>query len=163
MIKNQGLGSSPLTRGKPIAGHARRMSERLIPAHAGKTRCLSWRQSRAEAHPRSRGENLSESMGVSNDEGSSPLTRGKHTQESCGVAPARLIPAHAGKTGRAGPQRRNTVAHPRSRGENVGRGFSRSVIVGSSPLTRGKLLFFTFSYLFCRLIPAHAGKTELTG
>ena len=32
------LGSSPLTRGKRLADHAAEARERLIPAHAGKTR-----------------------------------------------------------------------------------------------------------------------------
>ena len=50
-------GSSPLTRGKlwllpAIAGGAR-----LIPAHAGKTRCSTPLPTAMTAHPRSRGEN----------------------------------------------------------------------------------------------------------
>ena len=56
MVK-EGLGSSPLTRGKPAliahTGHA----GRLIPAHAGKTRGDPHLRDPAWAHPRSRGEN----------------------------------------------------------------------------------------------------------
>ena len=51
-------GSSPLTRGKPGQVLQIEVGPRLIPAHAGKTRCLLRRLSRARAHPRSRGENV---------------------------------------------------------------------------------------------------------
>ena len=52
-------GSSPLTRGKPSGSIVARRSQGLIPAHAGKTQAMAWAQARAEAHPRSRGENTS--------------------------------------------------------------------------------------------------------
>ena len=53
------LGSSPLTRGKPSSRACATSAERLIPAHAGKTRrSLRW-AARGRAHPRSRGENTS--------------------------------------------------------------------------------------------------------
>ena len=49
----------------------------LIPAHAGKTAdedaMIPWTQ----AHPRSRGENLTLAVHKVGSEGSSPLTRGK--------------------------------------------------------------------------------------
>ena len=50
-------GSSPLTRGKRLPHDAGDPRIRLIPAHAGKTPFPVPRQSRAAAHPRSRGEN----------------------------------------------------------------------------------------------------------
>ena len=52
------------------------------------------------------------------------------------------------------------AAHPRSRGENRLRVSNRTAGDGSSPLTRGKRGFACFRSLFCRLIPAHAGKTS---
>ena len=71
------VGSSPLTRGKP-RHQARRLSARgLIPAHAGKTRCLRGVAQMRRAHPRSRGENSSEAGDEKGSTGSSPLTRGK--------------------------------------------------------------------------------------
>ena len=72
------VGSSPLTRGKPhsICGHHHR--NRLIPAHAGKTR---WRGLNPLPPP-----------------GSSPLTRGKPGTDISSIVVFRLIPAHAGKT-----------------------------------------------------------------
>ena len=74
----------------------------------------------------------------------------------------RLIPAHAGKTGRCSRPAADSAAHPRSRGENV-----RSLLVatswrGSSPLTRGKPGNRSDQSEVTRLIPAHAGKTRAT-
>ena len=56
---------------------------------------------------------------------------------------------------------RNFPAHPRSRGENVRRPRDRVTSVGSSPLTRGKLVRSPRPLFRGRLIPAHAGKTGL--
>ena len=73
----QVMGSSPLTRGKH-ARNARGMTiPRLIPAHAGKTQRHDWYDQRMGAHPRSRGENIADSLGIPLRHGSSPLTRGK--------------------------------------------------------------------------------------
>ena len=51
------MGSSPLTRGKPWQLPPPRSSQRLIPAHAGKTRSGAATCQARPAHPRSRGEN----------------------------------------------------------------------------------------------------------
>ena len=92
--------------------------------------------------------------------GSSPLTRGKLRSGLGNAASARLIPAHAGKTGRNPRDGPRCRAHPRSRGENDQPAAVIPDWMGSSPLTRGKR---------CRergfadhegLIPAHAGKTR---
>ena len=91
--------------------------------------------------------------------GSSPLTRGKPPRWGLHYMPGGLIPAHAGKTtGQAqiaGPMR----AHPRSRGENLWRSHASLIIIGSSPLTRGKLTAVIGVLSQFGLIPAHAGKT----
>ena len=131
-------GSSPLTRGKRSTTRASDLEERLIPAHAGKTESLVRVIDETPAHPRSRGENSDSFFAAVIAMGSSPLTRGKRGARAHEAARARLIPAHAGKTGRPGPRRRGGPAHPRSRGENdlVTRFFQGRP--GSSPLTRGK-------------------------
>ena len=94
--------------------------------------------------------------------GSSPLTRGKRSRRRVGRTSSRLIPAHAGKTGRRvglhGPPR----AHPRSRGENIEDVRVVPTALGSSPLTRGKLVVDLGGDARIRLIPAHAGKTAVT-
>ena len=131
----------------------------LIPAHAGKTRDGEASGERDGAHPRSRGENLRlYGLGALN-EGSSPLTRGKPLGAKALHGAAGLIPAHAGKTPRPRRRRGGWTAHPRSRGENRGRGRHQCLRSGSSPLTRGKHEDEEFRVLAVRLIPAHAGKT----
>ena len=71
------LGSSPLTRGKPLQQGTGPFMRRLIPAHAGKTERLTCSRSDAWAHPRSRGENVVTVPRQAGKSGSSPLTRGK--------------------------------------------------------------------------------------
>ena len=132
-------GSSPLTRGKPTVGVADGGTDRLIPAHAGKTQPVEtviW--SRA-AHPRSRGENGAVTVVVSFGSGSSPLTRGKRAVGAPVLDRRGLIPAHAGKT--------------------EGKTLLALSFPGSSPLTRGKLGCPLRTDQGQRLIPAHAGKT----
>ena len=152
-------GSSPLTRGKREIGKSKPRDPRLIPAHAGKTRAqaLSWRPQ--WAHPRSRGENQPRGRDRTARCGSSPLTRGKPAIGLERIGRARLIPAHAGKTGQALVDPRAPWAHPRSRGENVKAEQKEEDMQGSSPLTRGKLLIEYRLRTRPRLIPAHAGKT----
>ena len=92
------VGSSPLTQGKRCPRQHPWRPTGLIPAHAGKTRqCPPWFPDRT-AHPRSRGENTGKFMKITTDQGSSPLTRGKHPISIHMLLGARLIPAHAGKT-----------------------------------------------------------------
>ena len=117
-LRGGGWGSSPLTRGKLRGGPGRAASVRLIPAHAGKTWPSPARTCRPPAHPRSRGENDGTTRFNVDSTGSSPLTRGKLPPSTRPGRRARLIPAHAGKTSRAGGAPRAPSAHPRSRGEN---------------------------------------------
>ena len=152
-------GSSPLTRGKPLVSLTWCEIERLIPAHAGKTRSLPSRCMATLAHPRSRGENLCEVEDADAPAGSSPLTRGKLEPVDQGADGGRLIPAHAGKTASGAAWSLSSRAHPRSRGENPP-GFSGwGALPGSSPLTRGKRWGGDDVGDQWRLIPAHAGKT----
>ena len=71
-----------------------------------------------------------------------------------------LIPAHAGKTRLSPTARAIASAHPRSRGENKSEAGRACLLVGSSPLTRGKHGVEGGGSGREGLIPAHAGKTE---
>ena len=153
---------SPLTRGKHPAWILRVIASRLIPAHAGKTRCNPRVQPCVAAHPRSRGENSGLRLWLSARSGSSPLTRGKRGGGRLARWGGRLIPAHAGKTILAAVNGSSLTAHPRSRGENQPDHCHACGHGGSSPLTRGKLSFVRSNMIHPRLIPAHAGKTKLT-
>ena len=93
--------------------------------------------------------------------GSSPLTRGKRGLVGGHAGGGGLIPAHAGKTRCRRWCRSCRWAHPRSRGENTGEIEDAVREAGSSPLTRGKLMFSSWSWTTGGLIPAHAGKTRL--
>ena len=156
-------GSSPLTRGKLTVTMRAGTPGGLIPAHAGKTPRSHEVSHPAWAHPRSRGENETDRVGVSWSAGSSPLTRGKLDHVIPISQEPGLIPAHAGKTRSADIDQVGCRAHPRSRGEN-----RRAAVLprnrgGSSPLTRGKPRARATTALSARLIPAHAGKTKSCG
>ena len=152
-------GSSPLTRGKLIRNANRPNTERLIPAHAGKTITSRRLRNMPRAHPRSRGENTGFDPTNLTGAGSSPLTRGKQYREAHELLGQRLIPAHAGKTGFSCLHTCGCGAHPRSRGENCVASRILFAFLGSSPLTRGKHHHTHKSPSNTRLIPAHAGKT----
>ena len=111
------------------------------------------------AHPRSRGENFQAELEMIQDRGSSPLTRGKRGRTPAPRVGDRLIPAHAGKTASASAGSFRRAAHPRSRGENSRRPHKRTMLRGSSPLTRGKPGSRPGLAGRRGLIPAHAGKT----
>ena len=173
------LGSSPLTRGKPIEAHEVTRLRGLIPAHAGKTNRVPCKPGDAGlipahagkttgqtavrggdwAHPRSRGENDILNATGFRLTGSSPLTRGKPARGRVTFRSGRLIPAHAGKTGLCDTPVVSHRAHPRSRGENSAPPPRLSPSTGSSPLTRGKRGGRHRHVCRWRLIPAHAGKT----
>ena len=112
-----------------------------------------------EAHPRSRGENELSGEYLANIIGSSPLTRGKPKPDSPVTAGGGLIPAHAGKTAACAALTMLRAAHPRSRGENRVILTEAAGVIGSSPLTRGKLRGVEHDVWLTGLIPAHAGKT----
>ena len=152
-------GSSPLTRGKRLRVGGLRVGCGLIPAHAGKTQPHERGRAESWAHPRSRGENLSDLFIDAAAQGSSPLTRGKPNASTANPPPTGLIPAHAGKTITKRNRPRPWPAHPRSRGENYATRRNPDNPTGSSPLTRGKPRNGSLSTSTPRLIPAHAGKT----
>ena len=159
-IGSIGAGSSPLTRGKPANTAPRKTRGRLIPAHAGKTISEHANSDPAQAHPRSRGENLCHFVHGDTETGSSPLTRGKRLDRPIEIIPHGLIPAHAGKTEPRSSIRPTRAAHPRSRGENYSMAMVLYPRAGSSPLTRGKRPDADGGGSAQRLIPAHAGKTR---
>ena len=132
----------------------------LIPAHAGKTPRRREHSPRLWAHPRSRGENITNKLKQLPGWGSSPLTRGKlRVLVARSLSPG-LIPAHAGKTEGDLKGHGWYRAHPRSRGENNRANRAIEAFGGSSPLTRGKRGHELTGTGSGGLIPAHAGKTR---
>ena len=153
------VGSSPLTRGKPVAVCVEAVPRGLIPTHAGKTTAASTGAPTSRAHPHSRGENRKATQGNVSVRGSSPLTRGKRVGNHGRARRQGLIPTHAGKTDLAAVPHPSVGAHPHSRGENVSVRGGEWVAAGSSPLTRGKHRGGIRAGAPTGLIPTHAGKT----
>ena len=109
----------------------------LIPAYAGSTAYSVGKILAPRAHPRLRGEHRWKIPLSSLMRGSSPLTRGaRGVLAFCEVASG-LIPAYAGSTSSLVGQTGAATAHPRLRGEHVGRSLGMVARMGSSPLTRG--------------------------
>ena len=139
MLNLLARGLSPLTRGKQAASAT---SGGGLPVH-----------------PRSRRENLTENTHAGIEAGASPLTRGKQGYRVVDGVGVGLIPAHAGKTDRWRRRSGRWSAHPRSRRENLVAWFAALTLLGSSPLTRGRLLDGVHHDAGPGFIPAHAGKT----
>ena len=170
-------GSSPLSRGAPLPTRAADWSPGIIPALAGSTLQCQHGDPRGGDHPRSRGEHpLALVTGV-HPLGSSPLSRGAQIRdfESVGSSPlsrgallaatARLglrgiIPALAGSTVLGVGRRPTGRDHPRSRGEHGALGTVGTVILGSSPLSRGARWRRPARIHARGIIPALAGSTK---
>ena len=74
-------GSSPHTRGLRSGSARRFQGLGIIPAHAGFTCYDHVREARQRDHPRTRGVYRSGGVGGAATDGSSPHTRGLHTQD----------------------------------------------------------------------------------
>ena len=154
-----GLGSSPHTRGARSQLISPAFSSRIIPAYAGSTRSPSSSSPGRADHPRIRGEHDPGVVGVPEDGGSSPHTRGA---PGSGLDPApqgRIIPAYAGSTTYDKTGSYLEPDHPRIRGEHFLWWWSLSEAAGSSPHTRGAPHDFRYHHDPRRIIPAYAGST----
>ena len=156
-------GSSPQVRGKQWAKEHEVSLGRLIPAGAGKTGARHESQTPNAAHPRRCGENQALFLLPCFTFGSSPQVRGKQHKIRWRDQPVRLIPAGAGKTGRALRSSLLSQAHPRRCGENTLTMDITEIPSGSSPQVRGKLAVRNARMGRFRLIPAGAGKTPPRG
>ena len=92
------FGSSPRGRGKLPRSRPSAISQRLIPARAGKTTAQLAANGVEGAHPRAGGENTFSRKLNGHADGSSPRGRGKPDLARMRVGTVRLIPARAGKT-----------------------------------------------------------------
>ena len=146
-------------RGKPRPRRPYMTRFRITPAHAGKTDpgILSVRVLRD--HPRACGENKMCPAPCLLHAGSPPRMRGKLLSNACGSLPARITPAHAGKTRGCAEFRQSGWDHPRACGENCVRLLVSLIQTGSPPRMRGKRINIHSSRLKPGITPAHAGKT----
>ena len=155
-------GSSPRVRGKHPPERSRTMTQRLIPACAGKTPVGINVATPKWAHPRVCGENVRVVLRDLDESGSSPRVRGKPDGLLGPVGARGLIPACAGKTHRRHQRPRGQRAHPRVCGENGDTLETVASQYGSSPRVRGKPPHPLAHADPRGLIPACAGKTAST-
>ena len=92
--------------------------------------------------------------------GSSPLTRGTLAFDDASYSAARFIPAYAGNSAPDGSHRLLLPVHPRLRGELSRSTTPPTVLLGSSPLTRGTQHRTEVTGFCCRFIPAYAGNSK---
>ncbi len=92
------VGSSPLTRGGPVADSLALCGGGLIPAYAGRTSFVISILCNPGAHPRLRGADDPHSVIKVAAVGSSPLTRGGPAGDRLFHPFDGLIPAYAGRT-----------------------------------------------------------------
>ena len=152
-------GSSPLSRGIPVAVRCCSRSLRIIPALAGNTPNRNLTASLATDHPRSRGEYVVIPMKLTFHYGSSPLSRGILGRWLNPVAPVRIIPALAGNTRDYLTTPEGLEDHPRSRGEYHQTSSCVRTDHGSSPLSRGIPVLLVAGPCADGIIPALAGNT----
>ena len=88
--------------------------------------------------------------------------RGTHVQGERPAGGGRIIPAHAGNTRSAGSLRRFSRDHPRACGEHKSPWPASKRFIGSSPRMRGTLMTSLTAFRDFRIIPAHAGNTDVT-
>ena len=110
-------------------------------------------------HPRIRGEHVGGQIVLLAIVGSSPHTRGAPPQLVDEPPRARIIPAYAGSTSRKPPGLDRCWDHPRIRGEHSTRRSTAGMTAGSSPHTRGALLWCPQPLSGRGIIPAYAGST----
>ena len=156
-------GSSPHTRGAPIAQAYLQCAGRIIPAYAGSTTSVTPTLIGPWDHPRIRGEHLLDGRGKPRNEGSSPHTRGALHSRARRVQEHGIIPAYAGSTSGHTCPGRDGSDHPRIRGEHGEEGANVRVVVGSSPHTRGARSVHDAGGGRPGIIPAYAGSTPCRG
>ena len=135
-----GEGSPPHARGRHPIVAATIVALGITPACAGKTRRNGTRHRGIRDHPRMRGEDKLNALGLPRRTGSPPHARGRLENDAGRAAAGGITPACAGKTW-AGPAGGARVGdHPRMRGEDVLILFRRNTQHGSPPHARGRQL-----------------------
>ena len=152
-------GSSPHTRGALRQHHVDPVRSGIIPAYAGSTTLRTSCTTGIWDHPRIRGEHDLQPVRDLFKPGSSPHTRGAPVVAGFGLVPGGIIPAYAGSTMGCPCRSIRRRDHPRIRGEHDGSSHRLTLRTGSSPHTRGALVY-TMSLVVCSgIIPAYAGST----
>ena len=153
------LGSSPLARGLPGGSLVVQVAGGIIPARAGFTLHVPFRETSCRDHPRSRGVYGITIYALVTQTGSSPLARGLLGIRRRAPQIPRIIPARAGFTKTSIPSQCAATDHPRSRGVYAVGLTLAMTACGSSPLARGLRKRKRKKKYYVRIIPARAGFT----
>ena len=130
--------TSPPARGRADVARGRALLEEAIPACAGKRASATVVVVHDRGHPRSRGgEEMIGSLPASL-QGSSPLARGRGMRNVAVSYTFRAIPARAGESSKIFPGPIGGRGQPRSRGGEEQCNHDQYVLIGSSPLARGR-------------------------
>ena len=150
-------------RGKGIPTTRQSRRSGITPAYAGKSIRLNFYARYCQDHPRVCGEKTFTVRNVEGVEGSPPRMRGKGSATIISQRLGGITPAYAGKskTGRLHCAVRPD--HPRVCGEKHPSQFLRSVLPGSPPRMRGKVISLFSGLYSLRITPAYAGKRYANG
>ena len=153
-------GSSPHTRGARVHPAGLFQRQGIISAYAGSTSGRLPESPATRDHPRIRGEHLATVFIKRSILGSSPHTRGAPHVRGCRADNRGIIPAYAGSTSPVSQARRSRRDHPRIRGEHCSCVSVGVAPMGSSPHTRGALIYDVAVLREEGIIPAYAGSTR---
>ena len=156
---NQIKGSSPRVRGKAGSCAVLSVVYRIIPACAGKSITVWTTLTTQKDHPRVCGEKHEGDVISKAHELSSPRVRGKVSLEMRAFDLHRIIPACAGKRARDYGLKDTGEDHPRVCVEKEFVTPLDSMMLGSSPRVRGKVLSAAPVSVPVHIIPACAGKS----
>ena len=156
-------GSSPHTRGARVDERLQLRRERIIPAYAGSTDARRSSSTPTSDHPRIRGEHHIAVVVPAPGGGSSPHTRGARGRRRVLAPASGIIPAYAGSTTVRRVGAAKSPDHPRIRGEHPPSTLNLTSSFISSPHTRGAPLDPLRALAVCRIIPAYAGSTYISG
>ena len=134
-------------------------SQRITPAHAGKSISVGQMCLNTRDHPRTCGEKIIVTPVLIVGLGSPPHMRGKVLGNIARVIGNGITPAHAGKRWFFPPIFVSCTDHPRTCGEKMAGYCRRIAFPGSPPHMRGKALQTNSGILSSGITPAHAGKS----
>ena len=104
-------------RGKDESWNMSQWYNRITPAHAGKSGREASEKGVQGDHPRTCGEKVRKSLGLTQEKGSPPHMRGKEIKDLQEAIKLRITPAHAGKSRSCLSCQNFFEDHPRTCGE----------------------------------------------
>ena len=132
---------------------------RITPARAGKTAAVVFAIIGSEDHPRSCGKDMEQKQAFWTKWGSPPLVRERRRSRRHPLTSSGITPARAGKTQSWFYMYSAIWDHPRSCGKDALIIALASILIGSPPLVRERLVTNASGSQGVRITPARAGKT----